>query len=64
MTCETQVTVAPGESVEVAFELPVAACMIVNAAGDRVVEPGAFELRVGPSSDWARLLNAPFTVAG
>ncbi|QNP57646.1 glycoside hydrolase family 3 C-terminal domain-containing protein [Tessaracoccus defluvii] len=59
-----QVTVSPGESVEVAFELPVAACMIVNAAGDRVVEPGAFELRVGPSSDWARLLTAPFTVAG
>ncbi len=57
-----QVTVPPGESVVVELELPVADCSIVDAAGNRVVEPGAFELRVGPSSSLDSQLVAPFTV--
>ena len=57
-----QVDLAAGESAVVDIELAVAACTIVNARGDRVVESGAFELRVGPSSDEERLLRAVFEV--
>jgi len=57
-----QVTLAPGESARVRIDLPVAECTIVDAAGVRVVEPGAFELLVGPSSRDEVLLAAGFTV--
>jgi beta-glucosidase len=57
-----QVTVRPGESVQVPLELPVSACTIVDARGDRVVEPGDFTLLVGPSSREEDLLAAGFTV--
>jgi len=57
-----QVTVQPGESVRVPVELPVSACTIVDARGDRVVEPGAFALLVGSSSREEDLLAAEFTV--
>ncbi|ROQ59430.1 beta-glucosidase [Streptomyces sp. 840.1] len=57
-----QITLGPGESREVAIELPVAECSLVDAAGNRVVEPGAFELLVGPSSRDEALLRAGFTV--
>lgn len=57
-----QVDVAPGESVTVELELPVADCTIVDARGDRVVEAGAFELLVGRSSRDEDLLRAGFTV--
>ena len=59
-----QVTVPPGETVRVTIEVPVSACTIVDARGDRVVEPGAFTLLVGPSSREQDLLPAPFTVLG
>ncbi|MFJ2648457.1 glycoside hydrolase family 3 N-terminal domain-containing protein [Streptomyces sp. NPDC087420] len=59
-----QVSLAPGESREVFIELPVAACTLVDAGGDRIVEPGAFELLVGPSSREEALLRAGFTVEG
>ncbi|WP_235915612.1 exo-beta-d-1,3/1,6-glucosidase [Puerhibacterium puerhi] len=59
-----QVDVAPGQAVVVPLELPVAACTIVDAAGRRVVEPGQFELRVGPSSRAEQLLSARFVVEG
>ncbi len=59
-----QVELAPGESRVVDLDLPVADCTIVDAEGRRIVEPGAFELRVGPSSDRSRLLRASFTVTG
>ncbi|GIG24850.1 exo-beta-d-1,3/1,6-glucosidase [Cellulomonas denverensis] len=58
-----QADVAPGASVTVELELPVAECTIVDAAGNRVVEPGAFELLVGRSSRDEDLLRAGFTVA-
>ncbi len=60
----TQVPLDPGDSVTVELELPVAACSIVDASGRRVVEPGRFELLVGPSSRDEVLLTAGFEVAG
>ncbi|MDX6316034.1 MAG: beta-glucosidase [Streptomyces sp.] len=57
-----QVSLAPGESREVSVELPVAECTIVDADGNRLVEPGDFELLVGPSSRDESLLRAGFTV--
>jgi len=45
-----QVSVPAGESVEVTIEVPAAACTLVTADGRRVVEPGEFELRIGPNS--------------
>ncbi|WP_334149543.1 glycoside hydrolase family 3 N-terminal domain-containing protein [Microbacterium sp.] len=58
-----QVDVEPGESVRVRVEVPVNDCSIVDAAGDRIVEPGTFELLVGPSSREQSLLAASFDVA-
>ncbi|MFE2426785.1 glycoside hydrolase family 3 N-terminal domain-containing protein [Streptomyces sp. NPDC059373] len=57
-----QVSLAPGMSREVSVELPVAECTIVDAEGNRLVEPGDFELLVGPSSRDESLLRAGFTV--
>lgn len=59
-----QVTLAPGESRELDIELPASACTIVDAEGNRVVEPGAFELLVGPSSRDEALLRAGFVIKG
>ncbi|ROS75372.1 glycoside hydrolase family 3 N-terminal domain-containing protein [Cellulomonas sp. PhB143] len=58
-----QVELAPGASEVVEIEVPVADCTLVDAAGRRVVEPGAFELLVGPSSRDEVLLRAGFTVS-
>ena len=44
------------------LEIPVADLTIVDAAGVRVVEPGEFELRVGPSSREESLLRATLRV--
>ena len=57
-----RVEVAPHTEATVQLELAVADCTIVDAAGRRIVEPGAFELLVGPSSRDAVLLAAGFTV--
>ncbi|WP_421742716.1 glycoside hydrolase family 3 N-terminal domain-containing protein [Cellulomonas sp.] len=59
-----QVDVAPGERVTVDLALPVADCTLVDAGGRRIVEPGKFELLVGPSSRDEVLLRAGFLVAG
>ncbi|MFD6178613.1 MULTISPECIES: exo-beta-d-1,3/1,6-glucosidase [unclassified Isoptericola] len=59
-----KVDLAPGESVVVDLKLPVADCTLVDAEGRRVVEPGEFELLVGPSSRDEVLLRAPFAVKG
>ncbi len=45
-----QVDVEPGESVTVDLELPADSCTLVDAEGHRIVEPGEFDLLVGPSS--------------
>ncbi|KQY22291.1 beta-D-glucosideglucohydrolase [Cellulomonas sp. Root485] len=57
-----QVDVAPGERVVVDLTLPVADCTLVDASGRRIVEPGRFELLVGPSSRDEVLLRAGFVV--
>lgn len=57
-----QVDLAPGESRTVEIELPVSSCTIVDADGHRIVEPGGFELLVGPSSRPSTLLMADFEV--
>ncbi|OJX72857.1 glycoside hydrolase family 3 N-terminal domain-containing protein [Leifsonia sp. 71-9] len=57
-----QLDLAPGESARVELTLPVAECSIVDAAGVRRVEPGAFELLVGSSSRTEDLLTAAFEV--
>jgi beta-glucosidase len=57
-----QVQVEPGQRVVVDLELPVSACSLVNARGERVVEPGEFELLVGRSSRPRDLLAARFRV--
>ncbi|MBB5874353.1 beta-glucosidase [Allocatelliglobosispora scoriae] len=58
-----QVPLAPGETRVLEIDLPVADCTFVNAAGERVVEAGAFELLVGASSRDEDLLRVGFTVA-
>lgn len=58
-----QVVLEPGASERVRLELPVAACTIVDARCERVVEPGDFDVLVGPSSRDETLLAARFTVA-
>jgi beta-glucosidase len=59
-----QVLVPPGESVLATLEVPAARCTLVTADGRRVVEPGGFELLVGPSSRPADLLRAAFLIEG
>ncbi|MFC4829028.1 glycoside hydrolase family 3 N-terminal domain-containing protein [Agromyces aurantiacus] len=56
------VDLEPGESRIVSLELDVADCTLVDADGVRVVEPGTFELLVGPSSRDEALLAARFAV--
>jgi beta-glucosidase len=58
-----QVTVPPGATVRVSLEVPAASCSLVTADGRRVVEPGEFELLVGPSSRESDLLRAGFRIA-
>ncbi|MHA6759396.1 exo-beta-d-1,3/1,6-glucosidase [Streptacidiphilus sp. PAMC 29251] len=55
-----QVDLAPGQSTELALAFPAADCSIVDADGRRTVEPGDFDLLVGPSSRDADLLSARF----
>ncbi len=59
-----QVAVAPGEVVDVEVEVPAASCTIVTADGRRIVEPGDFELLVGPSSRPADLARAGLRIEG
>lgn len=56
------VDLAPGEEATVAIEVKVADLTVVDAAARRTVEPGAFELLVGPSSREETLLSASFRV--
>ncbi|OZG62761.1 beta-glucosidase [Bifidobacterium lemurum] len=58
-----RVTLAPGESATVAFDIPVADCTIVDPQANRIVEAGEFELLIGHSSRREDLKRATFTVA-
>lgn len=57
-----QVWLEPGEEAEVTIELAAAACSIVDTRGNRVVEPGKFELLVGKSSRERELIGIPFEI--
>jgi beta-glucosidase len=59
----TQVELAPGASRVVELALPASACSIVDARARRVVEPGDFDLLVGPSSRPQDLLSAGFRIS-
>ncbi|MEO5713739.1 MAG: glycoside hydrolase family 3 N-terminal domain-containing protein [Luteolibacter sp.] len=50
-----RVSIAPGESKVVRFKLPASALELIDRKGKRVVEPGAFSLTIGSSSEDARL---------
>jgi beta-glucosidase len=56
------VDLEPGEHRQVHIEIPVDELAIVDAQGNRVVEPGEFELRVGRSSRGEDQLRVPFWV--
>ncbi|KUL29858.1 exo-beta-d-1,3/1,6-glucosidase [Actinoplanes awajinensis] len=58
-----QVTVPAGESVTVEIEIPAAECTLVDADCRRVVEPGDFELLVGPNSRLSALQSAKFRIS-
>ncbi|MDR6415288.1 glycoside hydrolase family 3 N-terminal domain-containing protein [Pseudarthrobacter sulfonivorans] len=59
----TQVQVMPGESVEVDLSVPARSCSIVDQHGQRIVEPGSFELLVGRHSRDPQMLSARFRVS-
>lgn len=56
------VDLAPGETVTVEVEVAASDCTIVDAAGRRIVEPGEFELLLGPSSRDAMLHAVVFEI--
>jgi beta-glucosidase len=58
----TQVEIPPGESVNVTISIPAERCSLVTADNRRVVEPGEFTLRVGPSSRREQQLSAGFRI--
>jgi beta-glucosidase len=58
-----QVDVPAGESVTATIELPASSCSLVTADNRRVVEPGDFELLVGPNSRESSLIRAGFKIA-
>lgn len=58
----TQVEIPPGESLEITISIPASRCSLVTADNRRVVEPGEFALRVGPSSRREQQLSAGFRI--
>lgn len=57
-----RVELAAGEKKTAAVDLPWEAFQIVNARGEEVVEPGAFDILAGPSSRERDLLRARLVV--
>ncbi|HUA16434.1 MAG TPA: CIA30 family protein [Verrucomicrobiae bacterium] len=57
-----RITLKPGETKTVEFTVTPEALSLINADMHRVVEPGEFELMVGPSSD--QTTTVPLTVIG
>lgn len=58
-----RVALEPGQTERVELSVPYRALAIVDNAGERVVEPGGFEVRVGGSSRGDGQLTAEFSVA-
>ncbi|MGV8886041.1 MAG: glycoside hydrolase family 3 N-terminal domain-containing protein [Microbacteriaceae bacterium] len=58
------VDLSPGETMVIDLEVAVADCSIVDATGQRIVEPGDFELLIGSSSRDDDLHAVGFTVVG
>ncbi|MEV0740681.1 glycoside hydrolase family 3 N-terminal domain-containing protein [Streptomyces sp. NPDC050549] len=58
----TQAEVPPGETLAVGISVPAGHCSLVTADNRRVVEPGEFMLRVGPSSRREHQLSAGFRI--
>ncbi len=59
-----RVTLAPGEVRRLSFTIAYESLALVDFHERRVVEPGEFEIMVGPSSVDSELLSARFTVEG
>lgn len=57
-----QVELEPGAEERIAFRIPVAELSLVDARGNRVVEPGEFELRLARSSRDPWSARASFTL--
>jgi beta-glucosidase len=57
-----RVELAPGEKKTVQMELPWNSFQIVNAQGENVVEPGEFDILVGPSSRDRDLLKTTLLI--
>ena len=57
-----RVTLEPGETARVAFDLPVSACTIVNGDAERIVELGEFKVLIGHSSRYSDLHTTIFNV--
>lgn len=58
----SQVAAQPVETVQVELAIPASRCTLVTAESCTVVEPGVFELRVGPSSRRSHQLAATFRI--
>jgi beta-glucosidase len=59
-----RVALAPGETRTLTFDIPYQRLTLVDAYEQRVVEPGEFEVSVGPSSVDEGALRARFVVEG
>jgi beta-glucosidase len=57
-----QVEIPAGATVDVELDVPAQRCSLVDTHNRRVVEPGDFELRAGPSSRRERQLTAGFRI--
>ncbi|MGP4033689.1 glycoside hydrolase family 3 N-terminal domain-containing protein [Pseudarthrobacter sp. 1C304] len=58
-----QVQVLPGQSVDVKLSLAASACSLVDQDGQRIVEPGTFDLLVGRNSRDPQMLSARFRIS-
>ncbi|HST83790.1 MAG TPA: glycoside hydrolase family 3 C-terminal domain-containing protein, partial [Kineosporiaceae bacterium] len=59
----TQVTIPPGETLDVTINIPASQCSLVTADNRRLVEPGQFSLRIGPNSRREHQLSAEFRIS-
>jgi len=57
-----RISLEPGETKTVRFDLPFEAFSLVDADGNRIVEPGSFQILAGGSSRTVDLLKGSCTV--